>query len=69
MTLLYVVVPVPRDESTELLRLRRAVARPWLESYRGYARYWVPTVEDAEAEIAVLALAGFAAEIELDLDA
>lgn len=64
MTLIYVVVPVRDDDMPELRRLRRAVARPWLVPYKGYVRYWVPTVEDAEAERAVLAIAGFGSGID-----
>ena len=60
---LYVVVPVGRDNAT-LNRVRDAVARPWLEAYRENVRYWVPTIEDAENERAVLALAGFQSRIE-----
>ena len=55
MILVYVVVPVGRDPLT-LLRVREAVARPWLEAYREHVRYWVETLGDAENELAVLAL-------------
>jgi len=63
MTLIYVVVEVGRDFS-RVVRVREAVARPWLDEYRGHVRYWVLTLEDAENERAVLALAGFRATIE-----
>jgi hypothetical protein len=63
MILVYVVVPVGRDPLT-LLRVREAVARPWLEAYREHVRYWVETLGDAENELAVLALAGFRATVE-----
>jgi hypothetical protein len=62
MKLLYVVVPVLDDVA--LFRVRLAVARPWLQAYRQQVRYWVPSVEEAENECAVLALAGFSAEVE-----
>jgi hypothetical protein len=62
MELLYVVVPV-RDDLV-LARVKRAVARPWLQAYRQQVRYWVPTLEDAENERAMLALAGFSAQVE-----
>ncbi len=58
----YVVVPV-HDEAA-LTRVRLAVARPWLMAFHREARYWVATLEDAEAERAVLALAGFASRVE-----
>ena len=63
MTLFYVTVPVGRDP-VALLRVKEAVARPWLEAYREHVRYWVPTMEDADNERAVLALAGFHATVE-----
>jgi len=63
MILVYVVVPVGRDPVT-LVRVREAVARPWLEAYREHVRYWVPSVAEAQDERAVLALAGFTATME-----
>lgn len=64
VALIYIVVPVPRNDFSVLYRLRVAVGRPWLEAYQEKVGYWVPTIEDAENERAVLALAGFASEIE-----
>jgi len=63
MDLFYVVVPVGRDPLT-LMRVRKAVARPWLGAYREHVRYWVPSAEEAQDERAVLALAGFTATVE-----
>lgn len=67
-TLLYLEIVVPNK--SELARLCKAVGRPWLGSTSNrtvgglLVRYWVPTLEVAERERAILALAGFSAAIE-----
>jgi hypothetical protein len=61
--IVYVVVVCPADEAP-LVRLRAAVAKPWLQVLNREARYWVGTLEDAEHERALLALAGFSSQIE-----
>ena len=65
MSFLYIVV---RGRAGDLRRLRSVVGRSWLvasdDDVPSVIRYWVASRKEAEMECALLALAGFAAEIE-----
>jgi len=59
-----ILIVVPVLDYAALLRLRAAVAHPWLEAYKGNVRYWVPSLAEADRERAALALVGFSSQIE-----
>lgn len=54
------------DETTAA-HVREVVGRPHLVLYRGAVRYWAEDSDQAEREVAVLALAGIRGRIEYAL--